>query len=272
MKRTIALLLFTCIVGNGFSQEIQQRNVPAVVLNAFQLKFSNATDADWKLENGNYNVGFEVNNKDNEVVINDKGNILKHKQDLYFSEIPKTVIETIRSKVALFDLNDAERSEEAGKISYTVNFEISGKDHDFWIDEKGKLLKFTKELKESELTPAISTMINNKYGPLDIDRALLTEENGNIVYNLKGSINDMDHTFVVDVNANIKKHEQDLKNSEIPPQVMSAVKASYNGYEIRDADLTEEGGTVFYSLDMRRSNERIKITMSPDGKIISGKK
>ncbi len=104
MKRIIGLLALTLFAGNTFAQEISQRNVTAVVLNAFQLKFSNATDVKWKLEKGNYHIDFEVNNKDNELIMSDRGIILQHLQDLYVSEIPKVVLETIKSKVAFFDV------------------------------------------------------------------------------------------------------------------------------------------------------------------------
>ena len=36
---------------------------------------------------------------------------------------------------------------------------------------------------------------------------------------------------------------------EFPTPVLNAVKASYNGYEIRDADLKEEGKKLFMILN-----------------------
>lgn len=94
MKRFIGLFVLTLFPLFTYAQDIQQKNVPAVVLNAFQLKFSNANDIKWKLEAGNYHVSFEVNNKDNELVINDKGNILNQEQDLNVSEIPQVVLDS----------------------------------------------------------------------------------------------------------------------------------------------------------------------------------
>lgn len=272
MKRIIGLLVLILFAGNTFAQDISQRNVSAVVLNAFQLKFSNATDVKWKLEKGNYHVGFKVNNKENELVMSDRGIILQHQQDLYFSEIPKVVLETIKSKVAFFDLNDADRLGEGGKIIYKVYFKINGKDHEFWIDESGKLLKYIKELLNSEVPVSIATLINNKYGSLDIDDAMFTEESGKIIYLLKGEINDMDHVFMFDDKANVLKHEQDLRNSEIPVPVMNTARAAYNGYEVRDADLIEESGKVIYNLEMSKSKNKVDIVISPEGKILEVKK
>ena len=267
MKRIIGLLLLTIFAGYTFAQDISQKNVPAVVLNAFQLKFPNATDTDWRLEKGNYRIKFEVNNKDNELFLDDRGNMLKHHQDLYGSEVPESVLKTIKSKVALFDLNDADRFEEGGKLMYEINFEIGNKDHDFWIDGNGKLIRYEKELKDSEVPVSIVTAIKNKYGELDIDDANFKEENGKGIYELKGEIKDKDHAFLFDDKNTLLKHAQDLRNSEIPAPILSTLKTSFSGFEIRDADLLEDGGNAIYELELRKSKEKIEVRFNPKGEI-----
>ncbi len=56
MKQLTVLLVFLLVTANIFAQDISQNNVPAVVLNAFQLKYGNASDVEWRLEKGNYRV------------------------------------------------------------------------------------------------------------------------------------------------------------------------------------------------------------------------
>lgn len=272
MNRIFVLLLFPFLTANIFAQDIQQKNVPAVVLNAFQLKFPNATDVDWRLEKGIYRIKFEVNNKDNELYLDDRGKVLKHHQDLYGSEVPGSVLKTINSKVALFDLNDADLMEEGGKTVYEINFEISGKDHDFWIDEKGRLLKYRKELKDNEVPSEITSLIKNKYGKLDIDRAEYNEEKSKIIYYLKGEIKDKDHEFTFDDKTNLLLHKQDLRDNEIPVRALSNVKTKYNGFEIRDADLREEDGKTTYILELKRSRERVRIILDSMGKTLVEKR
>ena len=267
MKQIIALLILSFFVGNTFAQDINQKNVPAVVLNAFKIKFSNATDIDWQLEKGNYRIRFEVNNKDNELYLDDRGKVLKHHQDLYGSEVPESVLKTIKSKVALFDLNDADRFEEGGKIMYEINFEIGNKDHDFWIDGNGKLIRYEKELKDSEVPVFIANAIKNKYGELDIDDANFKEENGKSIYELKGEIKDKDHAFLFDDKSTLLKHEQDLRNSEIPAPILSTLKTSFSGFEIRDADLLEVSGNAIYKLELRKSKKKVQVSFNPNGEI-----
>lgn len=201
-----------------------------------------------------------------------KGKSLKFHQDLWGSEVPESVIKTIKSRVEFFDLNDADLIIEGNNIYYEINFELSGKDYDFWINEKGKLLKYRRELKNSEIPKEIISLINNNYGKLDLDRSKYVEENGKIIYIIRGEINDKDHIFTVDNKEVVIKHEQDLRETEVPEAVLNAAKTAYKDYEIRDEDLLEEGGNTVYILEMRKSRENIFINLSPDGKILEVKK
>ena len=106
MEKIITSILCLFLVGYIHAQDIDQRNVPAVVLNAFQLQFPNASDVDWNIRNGNYYVEFEINNKDNDVLLDYRGALIKHKKDLFVSEIPGNVMKTIKTKVSFFDIKD----------------------------------------------------------------------------------------------------------------------------------------------------------------------
>ena len=271
MKQIIGLITILLLTSNTFAQNINQNNIPAVVLNSFQLKYPNAEDVSWKLEKGNYHIKYKLNGKFNELYLDYKGNVIKYHQDLWGSEVPESVLKTIKSKVKYFDLNDADLMIEGNEIYYEINFEIDGKDHDFWIDEKGKLLKYRKELKDSEIPLSIVSLINNKYGRLDIDQSKYVEENRKIIYIIRGEINDKDHVFTVDDKLSVLKHEQDLRDEEIPGPIKQTLKTSYKDYDIRDADLTEEGGKSSYTLRLKKSRENVYVIFSPDGKILEVK-
>jgi uncharacterized membrane protein YkoI len=271
MKRIIGILACILFVGTIYAQEISQSNVPAVVLNSFQLSFPNADNVKWKLEKGNYHVKYKVNSKTNKLILDGKGTVLKHTQDLFVSEIPREVLETIGSRVAYYDVDDADRWETDGEITYEIKIEVNGKNHLFRTNEKGKLLKFRKELEDSEVPVSITNLINSIYGEMDIDGAKYVEEPGKTIFMLRGEINDYDHAFTFDQEAGILKHSQDLAKSEIPASIQMAVNESYPGYEIRDADLEEEGGKGVYILKLRKSREKIYVTFSPKGKILETK-
>lgn len=271
MNRIIGFLIIVFFAGNTFAQSISQSEVPAVVLNSFQLKYPNAEDVSWKLEKGKYHIKFEVNDKFNESYLDYRGNVLKYHQDLWGSEVPESVLKTIKSRVVYFDLNDADLIKEGNEIYYEINFEIDGKDHDFWISEKGKLLKYRKELKDSEIPKSIVNLINNRYGKIDIDQSKYVEERGKIIYIIRGEIDDKDHVFTIDNKVSVLKHEQDLRDHEIPNPIKQSLKESYKDYDIRDADLIEAGGKSNYILRIKMSRKNIYITFSPEGKVLEEK-
>ncbi|WP_308992184.1 PepSY-like domain-containing protein [Mariniflexile litorale] len=271
MKRIIVIIVLILFTKNTFAQNIDQSKVPAVVLNTFQLKFPNAEDVKWKKDKKDYHIHFKVNNKDNKLELNYKGNILEFSQDLYISEIPKTVLETIKTRVDYFDILDADKKEKGKKTTYEIKFKIEGKYHYFWINEKGELLKYRQELKDSEIPSSIRDLIVNRYGRIDIDYSKYVEEGDRIIYIIKGEIKDDDHHFTFDKKANIIKHIHDIKNSEIPSPILKTIASEYKDYEIKDADFIEEKGKTYYYLRMKKSRNQVYITFNQNGKILNSK-
>jgi len=271
MKKIITILVFVLFVKNTFSQKIDQSKVPAVILNTFQLKYPNANDVRWVKENKNYLIKYNINSKPHIVKMDYKGHVFEHTQDLYASEIPQLVLNTIKPKIAYFDIEDADRYEKENRIVYEIKFKIDGQNHYFWVNEKGDLLKYRKVLKDSEIPLAIMNLINTKYGNIDIDYSKYVEEGNEIIYIVAGEINDDDHNFKFDDKGNITKHIHDINDSEIPTSIINTLTSSYKDYEIRDAKLIEEKGKTYYTLRIKKSKKQLYITFAPSGKILKVK-
>ena len=272
MKRLTGLFIFLLFSVNILAQKIDQKNVPAVILNSFQVKFPTADDVEWKLDKGNYRVNFEVNDKDHEVRLDDRGEIVKHVQDLYVSEIPDAALQTIRKKVSFFDVEDADKIYENGKTTFEINFEIDNKDHDFWINEKGKLLKYRKELKKSEIPDLIWSHIKATSANLDVEHTEYTEDNGRGIYWIDGDINDMEHDYYFTEKGKLISRTQELRKNEIPAGILNAIKTKYNGYEIRNALLKEDNSSTSYEIQLRKSRERITLTFNRKGELAGSSK
>lgn len=271
MQRLTGLFIFLLFSGNIFAQKVDQKNVPAVILNSFQVKFPTADDVDWRLDKGNYRVNFEVNDKDHEVRLDNRGKIIKHEQDLYVSEIPDEVLQTIRKKVSFFDVEDADKITENGKTTFEINFEIDDKDHDFWINEKGKLLKYEKKLKRSEVPEQIWSHIKI-YGKLEVEHTEYSEENGRGIYWIDGDINDKEYDFYFTEKGKLISRTQELRKNEIPAGILNAVKTKYNSYEIRNALLKEDSSSALYDIQLRKSKKRITVTFNRNGEITDSSK
>ena len=130
------------------------------------------------------------------------------------------------------------------------------------------MLKYKRELKDSEVPAAMLASIQGQYASFDLEDALVTEETGKVVYRLKAEINDMDHLFWFDGKGKLIKHNQDLRKSEIPVSVLNAISTLYSGYEIRDADKITEGGKIIFDLELKKSKKRIQVFFTPNGKVV----
>lgn len=268
MRHFTLIILILVFVQNLFAQNISQRDIPAVILNSFQLKYPNSVDVNWKKNNKNYQIDYHVNSKLHRLIMDFKGNILKHSQDLYISEVPEAVQKTILTRLDYFDMHDADKYEEDGKITYEIRFKKEGNNHFFWINEEGILLKYRRELSNNELPKIIVDFINANYGKIDVKRSKYVEENGKIIYIIRGKINENDHLFTINNKAQLQKHYKDLPNDEIPAPILKTIEETYKEFSIQDADLVEEGETTTYILKLQRSKKQIYINFNKDGKIL----
>ena len=271
MKKIIILILLTVSVYT-FAQDIKQENVPPAVVNTFQQKFANATDVDWELHEGLYQVEFEINDKDHEVTINNEGNIVKHEQEMWESEIPQSVVATIKTKCKFFDIEDAEKTEENGNTTFYIGFDINGKDYDFWLNGKGKLIKYKQELADSEIPDVVMAGIQKLYVYFELEDAEKREDGGKVLYDIEIEIKDKDHDFIFDNTGKMLIHKQKLWKSEIPRDVMTTLNSSYSGFQIRDADKTEEGNKTIYDLRLKKSKEKIRVIFNSKGEVLESAK
>tara|TARA_R110000868_G_scaffold83515_4_gene235699 strand:- start:17134 stop:17949 length:816 start_codon:yes stop_codon:yes gene_type:complete len=271
MKIIFRFIVYIFFTQSVLSQRIDQKNVPAVTLNAFQLKFPNAQETKWKLDGDIYKIDYEVNGKSHFLKMDAKGTVLQHNQDLYVSEIPKIVLETIRKKATYFDINDADKYENESRITYEIKFKVDGKYSYFWLNENGKLIKYRKELNDSEIPQSIITAINKNYGLVDIDYAKYVEEGKKVIYIIRGEIKNADHSFTFDDNATILNHSIDLKDSEIPALILKTISNNYKDYNIQDADFKEENGNITYVIKLKNSKTQVYVTFNESGKILEVK-
>ncbi len=271
MRRLIGLFIFIFFSGSAYTQNISQDDIPAVVLNGFQLKYPNASDVTWKLNKGNYQISYKVNAKANKLLLDYRGSVIEHSQDLYTSEIPRAVLNTIRTKVNHFDIQDADKQEKNGKTTYIIQFKIDGKNYYFWIEENGALTKYRKELKDNQIPGSIKNAIQNQYGKIDVKRAKYVEENGNINYIIGGDIENVEHVFWFDTRSRLLKHTQDFTKAELPNSIQNTLAANYKDYEVRDADLVEERGSMIYILRIRKSKDQLYVTFNREGNVLAVK-
>jgi hypothetical protein len=129
MKKLIILLLAVWILNvHANAQDIPQSQVPSVVLNAFQVKFPNATDVDWELKGDQYKVDFEIGTRDHDVWIDKSGNIKKHKEDISKKDLPQGIVNKIAKDFSSYKIDGTDKIEADGKVVYLVELDGTADD------------------------------------------------------------------------------------------------------------------------------------------------
>jgi hypothetical protein len=132
-----ALLLATLI----FAQKIPGKNVPASVRAAFEQNYPTATEIKWDKEAGNYEASFELNKKDNSVLIDVQGNIIETEVEIELSQLPQGILDHVRLHYAGKKIKETAKITDAKGI---ITYEVEIKGLDLIFDGNGKFIKEIK--------------------------------------------------------------------------------------------------------------------------------
>lgn len=140
MKRILIFLAFLIAATGTEAQPVKEKNVPSIIVNAFQLKFPKATDVKWALERGMYKAAFELDNIDHELWLDYSGKWKKHKQDFEEKDLPKAVKATILRSYNGFEVHNVELIEEGRRRFYKMKLERSAVNRKVIFDEHGRII------------------------------------------------------------------------------------------------------------------------------------
>ena len=131
MKTVNILFLITLAMGCVEAQDIPQSQVPSVVTNAFHVAYPQASDIEWELHSPLYKVEFEIDRADHDLWFDKEGKVVKHKQDIAIQDLPEAVTKTIQKDFSGYRVDDTDKIEEKGVVSYRV--ELDGKPNDLML-------------------------------------------------------------------------------------------------------------------------------------------
>jgi hypothetical protein len=137
MKHFILVVLAAALSGAATAQDIPQSEVPSLVLNAFQSKFSNATDIEWEREGELFKVDFEVGNRDHDLWIDKSGTIKKHKEEIAKADLPASVAQKIKTDFKEYTVDDVDRIETDGKVFFYVDLDSRSGDKEVTFTADG---------------------------------------------------------------------------------------------------------------------------------------
>jgi uncharacterized membrane protein YkoI len=143
MKTWFALFYAAGMTIGTEAQDLPQSDVPSVVVNAFQQKFTNAADVSWETKGDLYKAEFKIGSRGHDVWIDKSGKITKHKEDFPKKDLPPSIQQKISTEFSAYKLDDADKIEENGKIYYQVELDGSADDRQVLFTSDGAIEKNT---------------------------------------------------------------------------------------------------------------------------------
>ena len=132
MKKIMLLIALFAFAQTAFTQS---KKVPEAAKMAFAKAYPTADDVKWEMEDGNYEVEFEMaDDQEMSVVYNANGAVLETEAEIAFSELPKAAQEALKGK----------KVKETAKITNAkgvVTYEAEVRRKDLMFDEQGNPLK-----------------------------------------------------------------------------------------------------------------------------------
>ncbi len=143
-SRSLASLLL--LFGLGcFTGAFAQSNVPASVQNQFQSDFPNSQDVEWETSESNYEVEFEVNGTEMEVVYDQAGKMLAKEEAVAWEAVPMAVRNTIEGNFPGAQVSEQEKVTEGGRTLYEFEAVLNGRKIEMQFDEWGTMLEMEEE-------------------------------------------------------------------------------------------------------------------------------
>lgn len=121
-----------------------------------------------------------------------------------------------------------------------------------------------QKLKAEEVPAALKSSFNSEFpNAKDVEWSLKEGK-----YKVKFELNDLDHFAKYDANGTRMAKGMEIKQNELPPAVMAAVKKDHANKEIDDVFKVEKDGATQYMVIFDEDN---KVMYTADGQVVTNK-
>jgi len=114
-----------------------------VILNHFQKSFPKAADIDWEIKGNYYEVEFETGflGDDHKILYSRDGKLVRHEEEISKSNLPKTVLASIKRSFNGYRTDDIKKITEGGKVIYNVELKSNSQEWKVVFDAQGRILQ-----------------------------------------------------------------------------------------------------------------------------------
>ncbi len=143
MKTKIIKAMAILFLGSAsvYAQDIQESQVPSVIVENFKKEFPKASDVEWEKKGEQYNVDFEIGwGIDYEAWYTTAGKLIKYKQEISDANLPQAIKDAVKKDYAGYRIDDATKYVENGVETYKVELEKGTEERKIIFSKDGKLI------------------------------------------------------------------------------------------------------------------------------------
>ncbi|MFD2163180.1 hypothetical protein ACFSJU_12310 [Paradesertivirga mongoliensis] len=144
MKNLIIALIATVLSVNAYGQAETQDTLPVAIRSDMTAKFANASAMEWTLADSIYTGTFTLDGQRHLVEYTASGKLRLHRYDLAKADYPATVLALIKKDYASHKIDDIERVERDGVVTFEAELDGSP-DYLVVFDSTGKVLSVKKD-------------------------------------------------------------------------------------------------------------------------------
>ncbi|MEI6816488.1 MAG: hypothetical protein WCL14_07740 [Bacteroidota bacterium] len=142
MKKIILMFLISMTIGLVHAQTVSENDLPEAVSKKFKKMYKTVTDADWSQTGDNFKATFELNKLKNEIVMDEKGNIVEKKEAVAIATLPQPISPYMSKNHKGFKIKEAYKiTDDKKAVTYEVHSKNKAGDEAVALfDGKGKFL------------------------------------------------------------------------------------------------------------------------------------
>jgi hypothetical protein len=142
MKIIVMALAATVIALSGYSQKIQEKDLPVAVKESFHKSYASAKQVKWDKEKENYEASFDWNGADHSVLYNAEGQTVETEVEIKVSELPAAAKQYMETHYNGKTIKEAAKITDAKQV---ITYEAEIKGMDVLFDAQGKFIKTVKD-------------------------------------------------------------------------------------------------------------------------------
>ena len=278
----------------------------ATIQTAFNEKFPNATDVEWKVSNEVYEIDFEINQIDYEAWYDSNANLLMYKHDIANNELAPAVSSAIAKDYPGYVLDEAEKVYKGNIIGFYVDLKKKKEEINAFYKEDGTFISkylweddsvkpgndagsTTPEIGGNLSDDEVDALIAAYYSGYDTDvptsqvptvisgnfknvfsnaRDIDWETSANI-YKVDFEINNVDYEAWYNQDGTLLAYKFDITRASLPASVKNAISSKFAGYKIDDAEKVIKNNSNGYLVELENRNVEEDAYFGEDGTYIS---